>query len=133
MPEMRLRVTGMTNKNQDSEVHTTVLSVGGMSCGACVRHVARALEGLTGVVHVDVRLPEQEAIVEHLPAFVDTLGLIQAVRDAGYVAQINRTMSDAERSHDDAVLVPPAACRCGCGVRRTDVAGLLNLGTSTIG
>jgi copper chaperone len=132
MPEMRLRVTFMTRKTQDSEVHTTALSVGGMSCGACVRHVAKALEGLTGVVHVDVILLEHEAIVEHLPAFVDTLGLIQAVRDAGYAAQVKCTMSDAERSHNGG-LDPPAACGCGCCAPRRGVAEWSNLGTSTIG
>jgi copper chaperone CopZ len=132
MREMLLRVTSMTNKSQDSEVHTTVLGVGGMSCNACVRRIVRALEGLTGVVHVDVVLRANEAIVEHLPAFVDTLGLIQAVKDAGYAAHVKRTMSDAERSHDG-VVETPAACACGCCAPHRGVAGWANLGTSTIG
>jgi hypothetical protein len=81
---------------------------------------------------VEVTLREREAIVEHLPAFVDTQGLIQAVRDAGYAAQVKRTMPDTERSHHPA-LDPPAACGCDCCAPRREVAGLLNLGTSTIG
>ena len=132
MPEMRLRVTGMTSKSQDSEVHTTVLNVGGMSCGVCVRHVARALEGLTGVIHVGVILSEHEAVIEHLPAFVDGMGLIQAVRDAGYAAHVKRTMSDAERSNDGPP-DPPAACVCACCAPRRGVAEWANLGTGTIG
>ena len=35
---------------------TTTLRIAGMSCGACVRHVTRAIEGMNGVVHVDVDL-----------------------------------------------------------------------------
>ena|SRR5688572_32507251 len=31
-------------------IQMTRLSIGGMSCGACVRHVTRALDGLTGPV-----------------------------------------------------------------------------------
>jgi hypothetical protein len=77
-------------------------------------------------------LREHEAIVENLPAFVETHGLIQAIIDAGYVAQVKSTMPDAERSHG-AILDPPAACGCGCCAPRREVAGLLNLGTSTIG
>ena len=37
-------------------VTITTLNIGGMSCGACAQHVARAIEGLTGVVQVDVDL-----------------------------------------------------------------------------
>ena len=36
-----------------------------MSCGAGVRHVTRALGGVTGVVHTHVDLRTNEAFVEH--------------------------------------------------------------------
>jgi cation transport ATPase len=54
----------------EPEVRTTTLSIAGMSCGACVRHVTKALDGMTGVVHVDVDLRANQASVEHLPSFV---------------------------------------------------------------
>ena len=44
-------------------VQTTTLRIAGMSCGACVRHVTRALDGITGVVHVDVDLQRGQAVV----------------------------------------------------------------------
>jgi copper chaperone CopZ len=67
-------------------METTVLNVSGMSCGACVRHVARALEGMRGVGHVDVSLKESRAIVEYNPSEVDIQALRTAIRDAGYEA-----------------------------------------------
>jgi copper chaperone len=130
MRKTLVRGSGMTNRMDDSEVHTTALRVDGMSCGACVRHVTKALEAMTGVVHVDVTLREAQAIVEHLPAFVDTHALIQAVRDAGYAAQVKRTMPDTERR--GAALDPPASCGCGCCAPHRE-AGWLAMGTSTIG
>jgi copper chaperone len=113
MPEPLSRCRGMNSNHQDSEVHTTILSVGGMSCDACVRHVTRALEGMTGIVHVDVRLREHQAIVEHLPTYVDALALIQAIRDAGYAARVNRTMADADCPE---IREPelPSSCSCAC-------------------
>ena len=74
------------NEGSSAVVQTTTFRIGGMSCGACVRHVARAIDGLTGVVHVDVDLEKNLAVVEHLPDWVDEPGLIAAITDAGYAA-----------------------------------------------
>lgn len=79
-----------------------------MSCGACVRHVTRALEGMSGVVHVEVDLRANQATVEHLPALVDVIALIAAIHDAGYSARVSGTTtgSDGDR---------PAGHTSGCG------------------
>ncbi len=69
-------------------VHTTRLSIVGMSCGACVRHVTTALGGLTGVLHVDIDLAKNEAVVEHLLDRVNETGLIAAISNAGYHARV---------------------------------------------
>ena len=66
--------------------HTT-LTVLGMTCGSCVRHVDDALRGLDGVVAVDVKLRDGLALIEHDPgrASVDTM--IAALDVAGYQAR----------------------------------------------
>lgn len=121
----------MDNRNRCSDVHTTILDVGGMSCEACLRHVARALEGMTGVVHVDVSLRDHRAVVEHLPAYVDVAGLTQAVRDAGYAARVSQSEPDAGSSSPQATRhLSPG---CGCRSQRMAVTRSANLGTSTIG
>jgi copper chaperone len=74
-----------------AQVHTTKLSIDGMSCGACVRHVTRALDGLTGVVHVHVDLQRNQASVEHLPDQADETTLIAAIEAAGYKARVEGT------------------------------------------
>jgi len=76
-------------------VHTTRLSITGMSCGACVRHLTRALDGLTGVVHVHVDLQRNQASVEHLTDQADEKRLIGAIDAAGYRARVEAT-SDGE-------------------------------------
>ena len=81
-------------ESNEPKVRTTMLAIAGMSCSVCVRHVARALDGLTGVVHVNVDLRTNEASVEHLPSFVDATSLIAAIRDAGYAARVVSTVDD---------------------------------------
>jgi copper chaperone CopZ len=134
MNPTRMRQLGMKqHKSNEPEVQTTVLAIAGMSCGACVRHVTRALDGMTGVVHVTVDLQTNEAAVEHLPAFVDAPSLIAAVRDAGYEARVARTVDDAVTT--TGAEREAAACGCGrCGSGSKTAAGTWsNLGTGTIG
>ena len=62
----------------------TVLSVTGMTCGNCVRHVREALEELPGV-RAGVDLDAAEATAVH-PQHVTVQDLLDAVTEAGYEA-----------------------------------------------
>src|SRR5438094_886882 len=65
----------------------TELSVAGMSCGNCARHVTEALQNVTGVVSTTVSLQAQQASVRWaFGAQPDPLALVQAVQAAGYSA-----------------------------------------------
>ncbi len=119
-------------QTNEPEVRTTTLAIAGMSCGACVRHVTKVLDGMTGVVHVDVDLRTNQASVEHLPSFVDQASLIAAVRDAGYAARVVETVDDTDPKP---VTGASASYGCGCCGSESKRAGASwsNLGTSTIG
>jgi copper chaperone CopZ len=71
--------------------------------------VTKALDGLTGVVDVNVDLRTNEASVEHLPAFVDAASLIAAVQDAGYAARVVDRVDDT-----DTKLTTEASPACAC-------------------
>ncbi len=60
-----------------------VLSVEGMMCQNCVKHVRHALESIPGAENVDVSLDEKRASVE-VPADVSDETVKAAVVDAGY-------------------------------------------------
>ena len=95
-------------------VHTTRLSIVGMSCGACVRHVTTALNGLTGVVRVGVDLPKNEAVVDHLLDRVNEAGLIEAITDAGYHASVLASSSEPGNLTSQPVPAPRSTgCCCG--------------------
>ena len=59
-----------------------VLSIEGMSCGHCVRHITSALSGIQGVTSVKVDLAKKRAVVEG--SALDDIQLTAAVADAGY-------------------------------------------------
>jgi copper chaperone CopZ len=88
---------GMNQSTQPAEggLLATTFRIQGMTCGACVRHLAEALEALPGVVHVAVDLTRKEGRVDHLARWVGDSALIEAVADAGYAAANLVTMTPA--------------------------------------
>jgi Cu+-exporting ATPase len=68
---------------------TTELSVTGMTCASCVRHVARALEKVPGVAEARVNLATEHASVAHRSEVAPEL-LLAAIRKAGYEASVVR-------------------------------------------
>ena len=63
---------------------TVHLSVGGMTCAACVGHVEAALRGVDGVVSASVNLATERATVEHRAGPGALSEMRRAVEDAGY-------------------------------------------------
>lgn len=60
-----------------------IITINGMSCSHCVKHVKEALEGLDGVRNVDVNLNSKTAVIEAALNVKDD-DIKTAVDDAGY-------------------------------------------------
>ena len=68
-------------------MQTIQLSVKGMTCGNCVKHVDHAVRALTGVEDVTVDLASGEVIVKgELPQ--GTAPIIAALAEEGYSATV---------------------------------------------
>ena len=65
---------------------TTVLKVGGMSCGGCVKSVTQVLQDLPGVARVEVSLEKGCAELDFDDGKLTREELAQAVVDAGFEA-----------------------------------------------
>jgi len=59
------------------------ISIEGMSCGHCVKHVEEALAEVNGVEKVEVSLQDKKAVVV-LKQEVEDSRLREAVEEAGY-------------------------------------------------
>src|SRR5262245_20639300 len=78
------------------------LSIEGMNCSNCVRHVTDALQRVPGVASALVSLEEGRASVRANPdKGVETSALIEAVKKAGYGAALREThdMGTGEDEH----------------------------------
>ena len=60
------------------------LTIGGMTCAACVAHVEGALNGVPGVISASVNLATEKAAVEYIPGLATIDGFRAAVDDVGY-------------------------------------------------
>ena len=63
------------------------LTVEGMTCASCVRHVETALQGLPGVIEATVNLATERAAVRYFPASAGLDAFVEAVVEAGYGAR----------------------------------------------
>ena len=66
---------------------TGTFSVTGMTCGNCVKHVEKALQGISGISSVAVDLDNHQATVEYDPAIATVEAMTSAVTEAGYTFQ----------------------------------------------
>ena len=76
------------------------LSVAGMTCASCVRHVEKALASVDGVQSASVNLATERAQVR-APLTIDTALLTRAVEHAGYEAQL--VSNSQQSSNADAI------------------------------
>lgn len=67
-------------------METTIIKVGGMSCGGCVKSITGVLTALDGVAKAEVSLEKGEAAVEFDAAKVNRAQLAQVIEDAGFDA-----------------------------------------------
>ena len=69
--------------------HTTTLTITGMSCASCVKHVTTALQRVPGVRSATVDLRTGTATVVH-QAQVAPAALAAAVTEEGYAVSASR-------------------------------------------
>jgi Cu+-exporting ATPase len=76
-------------KAQVAGAPVTQLSVTGMTCGNCARHVTEALQGVTGVQSAAVSLDSHQASVRwRAGTEPDVQALVEAVKEEGFGAEV---------------------------------------------
>jgi len=94
---------------------TIELTVEGMTCGSCVKHVKQALQAVPGVVHVEVDLLSGRAKVQG-DLQVGSTSLIAALAEEDYVANIATESSPATPTTKPGCTSQPRnSGRCCCG------------------
>jgi len=81
--DLGYNVTAVSRESSESSLKTTV-SVGGMTCAACVRRVESALAALDGVTDVSVNLATGKATLVHEPGWAGVASVAKTLEDSGY-------------------------------------------------
>jgi P-type Cu+ transporter len=71
--------------------HSLRIGVAGMTCASCSTRVERTLGRLEGVAEANVNLATEQATVVFDPAKLTPLGVLDAIRDAGYEPVVAET------------------------------------------
>jgi Cu+-exporting ATPase len=77
------------------EIVETVISVKGMTCGACTSSVTNVLNDLSGVVGASVSLLTEQALVKHYKS-LGANELCEAIEDCGFDAKVLETLDSKQ-------------------------------------
>jgi P-type Cu+ transporter len=77
-------VQAVRDTGYDVATDTMELAIGGMTCAACVAHVQKALNKVSGVVEANVNLATERASVTYIPGTTGLSDFEAAVARAGY-------------------------------------------------
>lgn len=87
-------------KSNGPPAPVTQLSVTGMTCGNCARHVTEALQGVTGVQSAAVNLDSHQASVRwRAGTEPDVQALLEAVKEEGFGAEVLDAKTDKHGEH----------------------------------
>ncbi|MBM4331699.1 MAG: copper-translocating P-type ATPase [Deltaproteobacteria bacterium] len=74
------------------------ISIGGMTCAACVNRVEKTLKGIPGVSKAAVNLATEKATVHYQPGLLEKSGLRKAIEHLGYeVRGFEEELADREQ------------------------------------
>ncbi|KAF2483270.1 E1-E2 ATPase-domain-containing protein [Neohortaea acidophila] len=80
-----------TTESMDNGISTTILHVGGMTCGACTSAVEGAFKNVSGVKTFNISLLSERAVIEHDPSILAPEKLAEIIEDTGFDAEIIET------------------------------------------
>lgn len=89
--------------SKSTHQYVTLISVGGMTCGACSSSITEAVQAMDGVSEVSVSLITEEALINHEESVTPDL-IKQTIEDCGFDANVkssNPISNDLNSNNDD--------------------------------
>ena len=93
-------MTNLSTPANPATVSSITIPVSGMTCAACQAHVQKALAGQPGVRDASVNLMMGSAAVTFDPAVIAPAGLVDAIRETGYEADLPPATVDVIAEQD---------------------------------
>jgi Cu+-exporting ATPase len=74
--------------SDDRQMATTVVSISGMTCGACTSAVEGGFSDVDGVAKFNISLLAERAVITHDPSKLSTQQIVEIIEDRGFDAEI---------------------------------------------
>ncbi len=79
----------------NTNISTTTLSVGGMTCGACTSAVEGAFKDVAGIKSFSISLLSERAVIEHDTTLISAEKLAEEIEDVGFDAEVLDSVANA--------------------------------------
>jgi P-type Cu+ transporter len=76
---------------------TTTVAIEGMTCGACTSAVEGAFRDLPGLVHFNISLLAQRAVISHEPSKLSIEKILETIEDAGFDGKLVSSQADGNQ------------------------------------
>ena len=115
------------NRETESQMDQVDLSIGGMTCAACVRRVERAIDKVAGVSETNVNLATEKVRVAFDPSIVQLADISAAIKKAGYTVRSipearEQAAPDLQSMPAGEAVLPIEGMTCAACVRRVERA-----------
>lgn len=88
---------GTTTASTANQVMSTIVAIEGMTCGACTSAVEGAFKDAEGLVHFNISLLAERAVIVHDPMKLPADKVVELIEDAGFDAKIISSQSEASQ------------------------------------
>ena len=83
-----LLVSDDEQEMEESQLTTTTVSVGGMTCGSCTSAVEGAFKNVAGIKSFSISLLSERAVIEHDPNLISHQTIVSTIEDTGFDAAL---------------------------------------------
>ncbi|GAB7351744.1 hypothetical protein MBLNU459_g2327t1 [Dothideomycetes sp. NU459] len=94
MPTKKKRLRSAKKDN----IHQTVVSIEGMTCGACTSAVQGGFEDVEGLVQFNISLLAERAVILHDPTKLSPEQIVEIIEDRGFDAKLLSTREEGSQS-----------------------------------
>ncbi|KAI9659975.1 MAG: hypothetical protein M1821_001327 [Bathelium mastoideum] len=88
-------------RGKQSKIATTTVSVEGMTCGACTSAVEGGFKDLDGLVHFNISLLAERAVIVHDVEKLSTDQIVEIIEDRGFDAKLLSSALDGAAATSD--------------------------------
>ncbi|KAF7510089.1 hypothetical protein GJ744_007193 [Endocarpon pusillum] len=108
-----------------SDTAITTVAIGGMTCGACTSAVEGTFVDMPGLVHFNISLLAERAVISHEPIKLSIEKILETIEDAGFDAKLVSSQADGSQRLQSSTSIQLKVYGLSNGLAATTLENLL--------